>query len=271
MSDPLPEEIESALRTSAAARGPFGSPCVFVPETTSTNDLAAGMAERGAPEGAMALAWSQTAGRGRLGRGWFSPPGAGLYVSIVCRRSRSFPVLTLAGGVAVASGIRRATGLPVSLEWPNDVVIPDPFAPGRRRKIAGILAEGSTAPDGLQHVVLGFGINLRQVTYPPDIAKVATSVEAELGREVDAGAVLAAVLVGLNEQVSAAERGQTGAVLDRWRSLAPAAIGAAIEWTADGITRRGTTSGIDDAGALMARVGDRTERIISGEVIWVGE
>jgi len=269
MFEPLPEEIDAALRATEGARGRFGAPCLFAFETPSTNDLAARMADRGAPQGAMALTLSQTAGRGRLGRTWFSPPGAGLYVSLVLRSARIAPVLTLAGGVAVASGVRHATGLPVQLEWPNDVVIPDAFAPGRRRKLAGILAEGATGPDGLQYVVLGFGINLRNALYPPEIANIATSLEAELGRDVDAGTILAAVLVALNEQVTAAEAGDTQVVLDRWRALAPAAVGECIEWTADGVTRRGTTAGIDHRGALLARIGGRTERIISGAVAWV--
>ena len=269
MSERLPEEIDAALRATEGARGPFGAPCVFASETSSTNDLAGRMAERGAPEGAMALALSQTAGRGRLGRAWFSPPGAGLYVSLVLRNPRIAPVLTLAGGVAVAGGIREATGLPVQLEWPNDVVIPDALAPGRRRKLAGILAEGATGADGLQYAVLGVGINLRSALYPPEIANIATSLEAELGRAVDAGAVLAAVLVALNEQVTAAAAGDTQVVLDRWRALAPGAVGERIEWKNDGVTRRGTTAGIDDQGALLARVGGRTERIISGAVAWL--
>src|SRR6185436_8017573 len=108
-----------------ARRGSFGQPAVFFHETGSTNDIAAAMAEQGAPQGAMAVAFAQTAGRGRLGRVWFSPPGAGLYVSVVCRDATVAPLLTLAGGVAVADGIRAATGLPVEIKWPNDVVVAD--------------------------------------------------------------------------------------------------------------------------------------------------
>ena len=90
----------------------------------STNDVAAGYAERGAPQGTTVLAAAQTSGRGRLGRHWYSPPGAGLYFSIVIRSRAAAPFLTLAGGVAVAEGIRAATGLPLEIKWPNDVVTP---------------------------------------------------------------------------------------------------------------------------------------------------
>src|SRR5918994_3589076 len=154
MSEPLPPEISAALRATADRRGTFGEPSYFFSETHSTNDVAATLAERGAPEGATVIASSQTAGRGRFGRGWFSPPGAGLYVSVVFRDPRAVPLLTLAGGVAVADGITAATGLPLSLKWPNDVVVEGGVALGRsrRRKLAGVLAEGSTSVDGLQHV-----------------------------------------------------------------------------------------------------------------------
>ena len=269
MPEPLPAEFEEALRATAAARGPFGQPVQFFTEIGSTNDVAGVWAESGAPEGAMVLALSQTAGRGRLGREWFSPAGAGLYVSLVCRDPRTAPALTLAGGVAVADGVRRATGLPVIIKWPNDVVVPDPGAPGGRRKLAGVLAEGCTGAGGLQHVVLGFGINLGPAAYPPALANRATSIETELGRPVDAGLLLAEILVVLNGLLAAAAGGRTATLLGRWRELAPTAVGSRVEWAAGGVSRRGVTSGIADDGALLVRVNGETERIFAGEVTWL--
>ncbi|MEP6917562.1 MAG: biotin--[acetyl-CoA-carboxylase] ligase, partial [Acidobacteriota bacterium] len=181
MSEPLPEELAAALRTTASRRGVFGDPVYYFSETGSTNDVAATLAEHGAPEGTTVVASAQSSGRGRFGRAWFSPPGAGLYVSVVCRNAAAAPLLTLAGGVAVAEGVRTATGLPVEIKWPNDIVA-EGGAQARRRKLAGILAEASTGSDGLQYVILGFGINLRSAAYPPAIADRATSIEAELGR-----------------------------------------------------------------------------------------
>ena len=207
MSEPLPEDFAAALASSADRRGAFGQSVVFQSSTRSTNDIAQALAEGGAPQGAVAIAFAQTAGRGRQGREWFSPPGAGIYMSVVVRSPAVAPMLTLAGGVAVADGIRRATGLPVLIKWPNDVVVEDAHAPGRRRKLAGILAEGTTSQNGLQHVVLGIGINVRPADYPPELAARVTSLEHELGRAVDAGLVLSEILVALNEQMSALEAG----------------------------------------------------------------
>lgn len=270
MSEPMPADLQAALDESSDRRGAFGQPASFFSETTSTNDIAATLAERGAAEGTMALALAQTSGRGRLGREWFSPPGAGLYVSVVCRSPRAAPFLTLAGGVAVADGIRAATGLPVTIKWPNDVVVSDTVAPARFRKLAGILAEASTGPDGtLQYVVLGFGINLLRVTYPAALAIRATSIELELGRPVERGAVLAEILCALAQQMASLRRGEPERMLARWRELAPSSVGSRVEWVADGATRTGTTTGIDECGRLLVAAQNRVERIVAGEVRWL--
>jgi BirA family biotin operon repressor/biotin-[acetyl-CoA-carboxylase] ligase len=269
MSEPLPPEIAAALAITATRRGRFGEPLHFFSETASTNDVAAALAERGAAEGTTVVASAQTAGRGRFGRDWFSPPGAGVYVSVVFRNPRAVPLLTLAGGVAVAGGIRAATGLPVCLKWPNDVVVETGLASVKWRKLAGVLAEASGGFEGVQHVVLGFGVNLRPAAYPADIADRATSIESELGRVPDAGAVLAETLCVLAAYAEAVHAGDATSLLDRWRDLAPSARGAAVRWdTADG-EMSGITAGIDDTGALLVRAGDRVERIISGELRWM--
>ena len=268
MSDPLPEDLSRALAATAARRGCFGDPVYFFSETGSTNDVAASLAERGAPEGATVVASGQTAGRGRFGRPWFSPPGAGLYVSIVCRNASAAPFITLAGGVAVADGIRAASGLPVQIKWPNDIVV-DEGAPSRRRKLAGILAEASTGADGLQYVILGCGINLRPAAYPPELADRATAVETELGRPADGAAVLAETLAVFADLFTGLTAGRSDRVLARWRELAPSARGARVEWDTAGGIVGGVSAGIADDGALLVRVGDHIERIISGELRWI--
>jgi BirA family biotin operon repressor/biotin-[acetyl-CoA-carboxylase] ligase len=267
MSDPIPHDIAAALARSADRRGCFGDPLYYFNETGSTNDVAAMLAEHGAPEGAAVIALRQTAGRGRFGRMWFSPEGAGLYVSVICRSPAAAPLLTLAGGVAVADGIRAATGLPVFIKWPNDVVSDE--GSRARRKLAGILAEASTGADGLQYVILGFGINLRPAAYPPDLADRATSIETELGRPVDASVVLAETLAAFRSLFDRLASGDRAHVLASWRALAPSSRGAKLEWTSAAGDLRGTSAGIDDDGALLVKVGGRIERIISGELRWL--
>jgi BirA family biotin operon repressor/biotin-[acetyl-CoA-carboxylase] ligase len=267
MPEPIPTDIAAALDATAGRRGAFGGTAYFLTEAVSTNDVAARLAESGAGEGTLVIAATQTAGRGRLGRDWFSPPDAGLYVSVVCRDRRAAPFLTLAGGVAAAEGIRAATALPVEIKWPNDIVIPT-AGPARRRKLAGLLAEGSTNSDGLQHIVLGFGINLRSTAYPAAIADRATSIEAELGRPVERGPVLAEILASLSEQIASLSRGDSAQVLARWRDLAPSARGTKVEYEGAAGRQTGVTDGIADDGALLVRIGEHVDRVIAGELVW---
>jgi BirA family transcriptional regulator, biotin operon repressor / biotin---[acetyl-CoA-carboxylase] ligase len=269
VADNLPDDMAAALAATTAARGAFGARIYYWSEVGSTNDLAAAAAERGEPEGTTFVAGAQTAGRGRMGRTWFSPPGAGLYVSTIIRRPSMSPWITLAGGVAVADGIRSATALPLQIKWPNDIVAVGGAGFRARRKIAGILAEASSGPAGMSHVVLGIGINLRTASFPPELAERASSIETELGRAVDAAPVLGSVLGALNRTIGDLAGAGLPGLFARWLALSPSAQGAPIEWDHAGTVMTGTTAGLAEDGALLARAADGVHRIISGEVRWL--
>ncbi len=255
----MPIDLAAAIERSRSRLAPLASSVTYLPTVGSTNDVAASMAI----EGAVVVADEQTAGRGRRGHSWFSPAGSGLYVSVVLTpaRARVDParaslLLTLAAGVAIAEGISAATGLPSTLKWPNDV-----FA--GRRKLAGILAESAD-----RSVVLGYGINLTAAAYPPELRDRATSLESELGRPVERDHVLVETLAALAHRYDDLVSGRFDAILDAWRRLGPAASGANVTWTKDGATQSGVTAGVDARGALLVRVDDRIERIVSGELKW---
>jgi BirA family transcriptional regulator, biotin operon repressor / biotin---[acetyl-CoA-carboxylase] ligase len=269
MSDPLPPEFAEALASTTELRGAFGARLQYFAQTGSTNDLAAAAADRGEPEGTTLVAGAQTAGRGRRGREWFSPPGSGLYLSTIVRRASIAPWLTLAGGVAVAEGIRAATGLPVQIKWPNDIVSVSGSGFKARRKIAGILAEAASGPDSVQHVIVGIGINVGAASFPPELSDRAGSIETELGRPVDAGVVLAQVLAGLNRVLSEIEHAGPPTLFTRWLELAPSASGERIEWDGPRGVLRGVSAGLAEDGALLARTPEGLARIVAGEVRWV--
>jgi BirA family biotin operon repressor/biotin-[acetyl-CoA-carboxylase] ligase len=266
--DSLPDDFLRALASTEEERGVFGARLFYVTETGSTNDLAAAAADRGEPEGTTFVAGAQTSGRGRRGREWFSPPGSGLYFSTVVRRASLAPWLTLAGGVAVAEGIRTATGLPVQIKWPNDIVSVSGTGFRSRRKIAGILAEASSVPQGVQHVILGIGINVGAASFPPELADRAGSIETELGRAIDAGALLAQVLAGVNRVLSEVEQAGPPTLFTRWLELAPSATGERIEWEGPHGTQTGVSAGLAEDGALLARTAEGLARIVAGEVRW---
>jgi BirA family biotin operon repressor/biotin-[acetyl-CoA-carboxylase] ligase len=261
--------FEDALARVRDGLGPLGSTIVHYPTIGSTNDAAGNLAAAGHHamsdvEGIVVVADEQTAGRGRRGHSWFSPPGSGLYVSTVLMparartdAARATTLLTLAAGVAIAEGIDAATGLAVDLKWPNDLFV-------GRRKLAGILAEGS----GHDAIVLGYGINVAPTAYPAEIADRVTSLGSELGRAIDRHQLFADTLAALARRYEDLLDGRFDAILDAWRRRAPSANGTRVEWTIGSDRHSGTTEGIDDHGALLVRVEDRVERIVSGELVW---
>ena len=223
-------------------------------------DVAAAMVVDGAAHGTVIVADHQTAGRGRRGRSWESPPGAGLYFSYISRPSvaanASLSLLTLAAGVGVRNGVRAATGLAAHLKWPNDVL-------AGRRKLGGILAEGTGIGSAGQAVVIGVGVNVRASAYPPDVAVRATSLEGELGRAVDRIELFVEILAALSDCLAVLAQ-SPGDILGQWRAAAPSAQGSHVEW--DG--RRGITAGVDEDGALLVQTGHGIERVIAGELEW---
>ncbi len=273
----VPPDLAEALARLRGGSGVCPEVAYFA-SVGSTNDVAARLADRGAPHLTAVVAEQQTAGRGRMGRTWFSPPGAGLYVSVVLRPVKivpgpitfleigpgpntGVPLVTVTAGVAFAEAVRACTHLPVTIKWPNDLVID-------RRKLAGILTEASATGE-FEYAVVGFGLNMRSAAYPPEFADRATSVEAELGRAIDRGAVLAQCLAAVAQWTDLLGAGKVDAILDRWRTLAPTARGAEVEWSGPAGVVRGVTEGIDHDGALLVRTENGVERIIAGEIKWV--
>ena len=234
----------------------------------STMDAAAALAHAGAPHGVVVAAEQQTAGRGRRGTTWESPPGAGLYFSVIARpgsgvraqapspKSQALSLLTLAAGVGVRDGVAAATGLAPDLKWPNDLLV-------NNRKLAGILAEGFAIGTPEQAVIIGVGVNVQPAAYPPEVSRRATSLEGELGRPIDRDLLLSAVLAGLRDRLAALEQ-SPGDILQAWRAASPSATGTRVDWE----SKSGVTAGVADDGALLIRTSAGIERVIAGELRW---
>jgi BirA family biotin operon repressor/biotin-[acetyl-CoA-carboxylase] ligase len=222
----------------------------------STNERAHQGAAAGAPHGSVWVAEEQTAGRGRQGRTWTSPPGAGLLFSLLLRRRArdvaAPQLLPLALAVACCAALREATGLDIGIRWPNDLLL-------QRQKLAGILVEVRSA---VPAVVVGVGINVRGV----DLAQLGLPAATTLGQHVDPlparEDLLARLLEAMRQAVDAWEAGDTDALLARWSRL-DVLRGQPVRVVGAGAETRGIACGITEAGLLRVHLAAGGERTFS--------
>ena len=250
--------LEALDRLGASA----GRPLSIAAETASTNDDAKRAAATGAPHGATFIADAQTAGRGRGGHAWHSPPGENLYLSIVLRPSvaaTEIAPITLAVGLAVARVVARAVDgrAQVTIKWPNDV-----FADGR--KIAGVLVEGQLRGDRLVSLVAGVGLNVRTRAFPAEIEGRATSLALAGAGDLDRSSIAAALVAEVERVAGVYEASGLAPLLPEIRAI-DFLRGRAVD--VGGV--RGLGAGIDDAGRLLVSGADGVlHAVASGEVLF---
>ena len=212
----------------------------------STNLEAAKRVAEGAPEGLVVVADEQTAGRGRLGRHWVSPKGAGLYFSIVLRPQLgvdAWPLITFVAALAVHDALTQCCGLQTDIKWPNDVLAND-------RKLCGILAETFDGGSG-GSIILGIGVNLTSSSFPTDLRETATSVESLIGEIPDRESVLQSVLGAFQNRYSAfLKEGGRAQVISDWSQCSSYASGKRIRVKNGYEILEGITRGLERDGAL---------------------
>jgi BirA family biotin operon repressor/biotin-[acetyl-CoA-carboxylase] ligase len=250
-------ELEWAL---ARRGGPLPPAIEWHESLVSTNDRLKALARGGAAPWTVVAADRQTGGRGREGRRWLSPAG-GLYVSVLLRPRREVAArLPLAAGVAVAEAAEEYGATP-ELKWPNDVLVAG-------RKLAGILAEAASSPEGLDWVVLGIGMNLAldEGALPLELRDSATSLAIATGRAPRATAAAAAVLSRLAVWYDALEA-MPARVATAWRDRAVAWWGQQVEVRTAGDAVKGRLVGMDEEGALvLVTDSGRMRRVLAGDV-----
>ena len=244
MTDSLAPDVVAPLLT-----GRFGRPYRYEAACESTQLLLG----PGLPEGAVAVCEEQTAGRGRLGRGWQAPAGAALLCSVLLEPPPAARAaeLSLVGGMAAADAVEGALGLSAQIKWPNDVMV-------NRRKLAGVLAE---ARDGL--VVLGIGVNVNQtrMELPGNGRTPAGSMRTVDGTRRERAPILATLLERLELQYDRWCEGGIDALYDT--------LGARDFLRGRKVAVNGTNgyaTGIDRQGRLGIDVGGEHRLVESGEV-----
>ncbi|MBO5197711.1 MAG: biotin--[acetyl-CoA-carboxylase] ligase [Lachnospiraceae bacterium] len=188
-----PGQYNAALLEECLTQEEISSPLLLYSELASTNTTAKELAARGVPSGSAVLAESQSAGRGRLGRSFFSPKGGGIYLSIVLRPPREEAAilrLTTAVCVAVCAAVSRITGIHTDIKWVNDIYL-------HEKKLCGILCEGVVNSNGtLDAVVAGIGINVERHAseFPAELAHTACALYESDAPTGIREALLAAIL-----------------------------------------------------------------------------
>lgn len=236
----------------------------------STNDVAATEARAGAPEGLLVTADEQTDGRGRMGRTWHAPAGANLTFSLLLRPQRpaaEIPPITLLAGGALAVAVHGlGLGIEARVKWPNDLTV---GTGPSRRKLAGILTEATTEGDRIGHVVVGVGLNVNAVDFPPELATKATSLRREHGGEpLSRIMVLARVLRAFEDAFDDFRARGAAAATELWEAHADR--GTRCRARVEGIDVEGVTAGVDATGALLLRDdAGELHRVVAGEVVSV--
>jgi len=256
------DRLQEGLRTKR-----FGKNIIFLREVGSTNDLAKELAAYGAAEGTVVVAETQTAGRGRLGRGWVSPVG-GLWFSVVLRpelKPAEAVRLVFVAGLAVAEVLRELYGLKAETKWPNDVLV-------KGRKICGILTEMNTIGEKVNYVIVGVGVNANfdvAKVFPEDLRKVGTSLENELGRKVRLEELFRALLEKLENIYGLFLEEGFGPVLGKWKTYA-GFLNCQVEVASGTEKWVGLAFDVRDDGSLILRLKDGTvKRVFIGDVtLW---
>ena len=228
----------------------------------STNLEALRQAKAGAPEGLCIVARTQTRGRGRLDRTWQSPPGAGLYMSLLLRPEfamTAWPLITLMAALAVYESLMKTCDLRADIKWPNDLCVND-------RKLCGILAETVDTALGPAAVV-GIGINLSSEIVPL-VQTEATSVESETGRKPDGDVILNELLSSIAERYDLLHS-TAGCehIIREWCERSSFAMGRRVRVTLSDEGFEGTTRGLESDGALRVETaGGKMKIVRAGDV-----
>jgi BirA family transcriptional regulator, biotin operon repressor / biotin---[acetyl-CoA-carboxylase] ligase len=255
----LPAEIMADLGTAL-----IGREILFLDETDSTNLRAHEQGETAGRDGLVIIADRQSAGKGRLGRQWESPPGVNFYASVLLRPTflpRQAPQLTFLSAVAVARAIQEVAGLSARVKWPNDVLVGG-------RKMAGLLNEMSAETERINYVILGIGVNLnmRAEQFPTDLRYPATSVFLETGAAVSRTTFARSLLRHLDSLYDLYLTEGFLPLRCAWEAHFDL-VGREVEVDFRGTILRGLVDGVDAEGALLLRREDgQVEKVLAGDV-----
>lgn len=253
------EEIKAGLRTKK-----WGTAVYAYQEIDSTNNMAKILAAEGAAEGTVVIAEKQNRGKGRLGRSWSSPTGGGLWFSVIFRPACKpvlAPQLIFIGAVAACKALRKTTGLPVQIKWPNDLLL-------EGKKICGILTELSAEIDMVNYVVMGIGINVNQMSddFPEDLQGTATSLAIAAGHSFRRVELMQEIIFELESEYQLFQKAGFAQTLEKWR-LYNCTLGQNVQVITGKDCFTGFALDIDNEGQLLVVDKEgKTTTVVVGDV-----
>lgn len=230
----------------------------------STNAIAKQLAHQNAPHGLLVAAEEQTGGKGRIGRGWSSPEGRGLWFSVVLRPKfppEEAPKCTLMAAVAVAEAINYCGGITAKIKWPNDILF-------EKKKMVGILSEMGAEYGKLNYVVIGIGIDthVEPEDLPEDVKPIAVSLHRVAAKDFTREELLARIMGNLEDLCQEAEERGFEGIFDRWRGLS-CTLHERVKVIAQDETYPGVALDIDRDGHLLVQRDDgRVTAVVAGDV-----
>ena len=252
----FPYEISSYLDTRV-----IGKKIYYFEALASTMDSAMDLAMKGAPEGTLVVAETQTRGKGRLGRAWFSPKYKGIYLSLILKPDilpNQASVLTLLSAVAACEAIKEVCRQDAQIKWPNDIFL-------NNKKIGGILTEMAAETDRVSFVVIGIGLNVNNDK--KSLISGASSLKEEIGEPVSRLQLLQEFLRRIEINYSLFRKKETAHILEKWRQNS-LTLGRRVKVYAHKEYLEGEAQDVDVDGGLLVRVDSGiTKKVMAGDVV----
>jgi BirA family biotin operon repressor/biotin-[acetyl-CoA-carboxylase] ligase len=239
----------------------IGKKIHYFEATSSTMDIAIELGLKGSSEGTVVLAETQTKGRGRLGRHWFSPKYKGIYLSLILRPKilpKSAPILTLLSAVSMWEAIKETCGLDTQIKWPNDILL-------HNKKIGGILTELNAETDAIRFVVIGIGLNVNNDK--KTLAPGATSLKEQIKEEINRISLVQEIMRKIETNYLLFQKEGSEPIIEKWRNY-NITLGKRVRIICQKEHLEGEAINIDaDGGLLIRQDSGLIEKILSGDVI----
>lgn len=252
-----PEELYYHLKTKK-----LGKTIRYFTSVPTTQNVAHQWAKEGAPEGALVVAEEQTAGKGRLGNQWDSPPGQGIWMSLILRPEisiREASHFTLLTSLAVYQAIQPYSRLSVQIKWPNDLLIDG-------KKVCGILTELKGEEDRIDYLIIGIGVNVNQpADWASEWTKPATSLSQVWGKPIHRASLLVAILQQLEKYYDLYKQEGFAPVKQAWEQITYLFGKRIIARTPNGKVE-GVAACLNDDGALVLKTDTGLQELYSAEI-----